>query len=141
MQNSQANSKKKIHKSFLESGQSKEQPAGQTGVYRPVSQRFPAIYCRKTGRKGHFCREGPGHRPGVPGTPDHAGGFQKFYVIFSYAPFLLPTKTDQFDLETQQWIREHQILGLGSFVDFKVILTSKGYLLALFKAQLREPFS
>ena len=32
----------------------------------------------------------PGHRPGVPGTPGHPGGFQKIYVIFSYVPFLLP---------------------------------------------------
>ena len=29
-------------------------------------------------------------RPGVPGTPDHAGVFQKVYVIFSRVPFLLP---------------------------------------------------
>ena len=33
----------------------------------------------------------PGHRPGVPETPGRSGGFQKFYVIFSYVPFLLPT--------------------------------------------------
>ena len=32
-------------------------PAGQTGVYRPVSQGFPVIYCRKRDRKGHFCRD------------------------------------------------------------------------------------
>ena len=32
----------------------------------------------------------PGHRPGVPRTPGHPGGFQKIYVIFSYVPFLLP---------------------------------------------------
>ena len=31
-----------------------------------------------------------GHRPGVPGTPGRPGAFQKFYVIFSYVPFLLP---------------------------------------------------
>ena len=34
----------------------------------------------------------PGHRPGVPGTPGRPGRFQKFYVIFSYVPFLLPIK-------------------------------------------------
>ena len=32
----------------------------------------------------------PGHRPGVPGTPERPGDFQKIYVIFSYVPFLLP---------------------------------------------------
>ena len=62
-------------------------PAGQTGVYRPVSQGVPVNYYRKTLRKGHFFF--PGHRPGVPGTPGHPGGFQKIYVIFSYVPFLL----------------------------------------------------
>ena len=53
-------------------------------------------------RKGHInSRESSGHRPGVPGTrggqrstkffvsgvswtPGRPGGFQKFYVIFSY---------------------------------------------------------
>ena len=30
----------------------------------------------------------PGHRPGVPGTPSCPRGFQKFYVIFSFVPFL-----------------------------------------------------
>ena len=32
-------------------------PAGQTGVYRPVSRGLPVIYYRKTDRKGHFCRD------------------------------------------------------------------------------------
>ena len=62
-------------------------PAGQTGVYRPVSQGLPVIYYKKNGQKRAFL---PGHRPGVPGTPGHPGGFQKIYVIFSYVPFLLP---------------------------------------------------
>ena len=33
----------------------------------------------------------PEHRPGVPGTPGRPGGFQKFYVMFSCVPFLLPS--------------------------------------------------
>ena len=32
-------------------------PAGQTGVYRPVSQGFPVNCYRKTDRKGHFSRD------------------------------------------------------------------------------------
>ena len=32
-------------------------PAGQTGVYRLVSQGLPVVYYRKTDRKGHFCRD------------------------------------------------------------------------------------
>ena len=68
-------------------------PAGQTGVCRPVSRELPAIYYRKIDRKRAFL---PGHRPGVPGTPGRPGRFQKFYVIFSYVPFLLPT----FDMTT-----------------------------------------
>ena len=32
-------------------------PAGQTGVYRPVSQGLPNIYYRKTDRKRNFCRD------------------------------------------------------------------------------------
>ena len=62
-------------------------PAGQTGVYRPVSQGLPVIYYRKIDRKRAFL---PGHRPGVPGTSGRPGGFRKFYVILSYVPFLLP---------------------------------------------------
>ena len=62
-------------------------PAGQTGVYRPVSQGFPVICFRKMDRKGHLCWDTGW---GVPGTPGHPGCFQKFYVIFSNVPFLLP---------------------------------------------------
>ena len=60
-------------------------PAGQTGVYRPVSQGFPVICHRKTDRKEHFFWDTGqvswGHLA--------IQGF--FYVIFSYVPFLLPT--------------------------------------------------
>ena len=31
--------------------------AGQLGVYRPVSQGFPVLYCRKTDRNVHFGRD------------------------------------------------------------------------------------
>ena len=55
-------------------------PAGQTGVYRPVSQKLPVIYYRKTARKGHFCRDIGRVSQGHPAIE---GGFQKFYVIFS----------------------------------------------------------
>ena len=48
---------------------------GSTGRY----------YCRKTGRKGQFCRD-----TGCPGTPGRPGRFQKSYVIFSHVSFLLP---------------------------------------------------
>ena len=58
-------------------------PAGQTGVYRPVSRGFPVVYYRKT---DIFCLD----TAGCPRDTGHPGGFQKFYVIFSYVPFLLP---------------------------------------------------
>ena len=32
------------------------QTAGQTGVYQPASQKFPAVRYRKIDRKGHFAR-------------------------------------------------------------------------------------
>ena len=57
--------------------------AGQTVVFRPVSQRFPVVYQRRTTIL-------PGHQPGVPGTPGCPGSFQKFYAISSCLPFLLP---------------------------------------------------
>ena len=47
-------------------------PAGQTGVYRPVSLGSRVSYYGETDRKGH------------------SGAFQKFDVIFSQVPFLLP---------------------------------------------------
>ena len=51
----------------------------------------------------------PGHRPGVPGTPGHPGGFQKIYVIVSYVPFLLPInarfgRRKQFFFEILIWV-------------------------------------
>ena len=55
-----------------------------------MSQGFPVICYRKPDRKGQFCWD---TGPGVPGTPGQPGGFQKFYVIFSYVPFLLPNDT------------------------------------------------
>ena len=77
----------KLKKNTRDTGRvSLRHPAGQTGVYRPVSQGFPVIYHRKTDRKGLLF---PGHRPGVPGTPGHPGGFQIYHVIFSYVPFVL----------------------------------------------------
>ena len=49
--------KNQERKRHLNSRKSTGQLARQTGVYRPVSQRFPVVYSRK-----------PGHRPGVPGN-------------------------------------------------------------------------
>ena len=60
-------------------------PAGQTGVYRPVSQGLHVVYYRKTDRRRAFL---PGHRPGVPGTPGRQRFFRIFFVVFSYASFL-----------------------------------------------------
>ena len=48
----------------------------------------------------------PGHRPGVPGTPGHPGGFQKINVIFSYVPFLLPISEPKFRTESPYFSRE-----------------------------------
>ena len=56
-------------------------PAGQTGVYRPVSQGFLVVCSRKTGM---FV--GP---VGCPRDTQPSKGFQKFYVFFCYVPFLL----------------------------------------------------
>ena len=75
-----------IHGQSLNTHRGKHRSGGAQ-VYRPVSQGFPVICYRIIQRKGAFST---GHRPGVPGTPGHPGGFQKFYVIFSYVPFLLP---------------------------------------------------
>ena len=63
-------------------------PAGQTAVYRPVSQGIPVIYFRKKDREGHFCRDtgrvSQGH-PAIQGASEILCGF-------SYVPFLLPKK-------------------------------------------------
>ena len=48
----------KLKKNPRDAGRvSRGHPAGQTGVYRPVSRGLPVIYYRKTDRKGHFCRD------------------------------------------------------------------------------------
>ena len=73
-------------------------PAGQRGVYWPVCQELLLFTIGKRTEKGIFA----GTPPHVPGTPGHPGGFQKFYVFFSYVPSLLPT----------QWIWVNLLLGL-----------------------------
>ena len=50
-------------------------PAGQTGVYRPVSQGVPVNYYRKTLRKGHFSRDTGRVSQGHPAIQ---GVFRKF---------------------------------------------------------------
>ena len=80
--------KKKAHKLQKEgrdtSRVSLGHPAGQTGVYRPVSQELPVIYYRKPERKGLFL---PGHRPGVPRNPAIEGGFRNFTWFFLMCRF------------------------------------------------------
>ena len=72
----------KLRKSSWDTGRvSLGHPAGQTGVYRPVFQRLNAAYSGKTDTKEHFCWD--------TGQVS-SSGFQEFYVIFSYVPFLLP---------------------------------------------------
>ena len=98
--------KKKAHRLKInprDTGQvSLGHPAGQTGVYGPVSQKFSAIY-KKNGQKRAFL---PGHRPGVPGTPGHRVGFQKFYAIFLMCLFcslLFPTPQRAVTPNMPQW--------------------------------------
>ena len=54
--------------------------AGQTGVYRPVSQGFPVVLFRKLTEKGSFAGD---TRPSC--------GFSEIFCDYSYAPFLLPS--------------------------------------------------
>ena len=62
-------------------------PAGQTGVYRPVSQGFPVNCYRKTDRKGHFL---PGHRPGCPRDTRPSRGFSEILCDFFLCAFSAP---------------------------------------------------
>ena len=57
--------------------------AGQTAVYWPVFQGFPAICFRITDRKGHFCRD--------TGRVSHPGGFRNF--MWSFLMFLFCSLT------------------------------------------------
>ena len=79
--------KKKAHElkeSPRDTGQvSLGHPPGQPGDYRPVPQGFLVVFFRKT---GIFA----GTPAGCPRDTRRPGGFQKFDVIFSYVPFLLP---------------------------------------------------
>ena len=72
--------KEKAHKltrNLRDTGRvSLEHPAGQTVVYRPVSQAFPVVCYRKTDIL-------PEHRLGVPGTPGPSREFSEFYMIFA----------------------------------------------------------
>ena len=67
-------------------------PAGQTGVYRPVSQGFPVVFFRKidifAGKSAGCLRD---TRP--------SRGFSIF-LFFSYLPFLLPKNTQGIGLAT-----------------------------------------
>ena len=65
-------------------------PAGQTGVYQPVSQGFPVSLHKRKLTGDRICRD-TGDRPAVPGTPGCSGDFQKLCVIFSCVPCLLPS--------------------------------------------------
>ena len=60
----------------------------QTGDLLADVQGFAAVYFRETDRKTAMLS---GHWPGAPWTPGRPAGVQKFYVILSYVPFLLPT--------------------------------------------------
>ena len=58
-----------------------EHPAGQTGVYRPVSQGFPVIYYRKTDRKGHVCRDTGRVSQGHPAVQGVFRNFMWFFLM------------------------------------------------------------
>ena len=78
-------------------------PAGQTGVYRPVSQGLPVIYYRKTDRKGHFCWDTGRMSQGHPAIQEV---FRKFMWFFLMCLFCSLVNAALF------WYEE--ILGLAS---------------------------
>ena len=81
----------KLKKNVWDTGRvSLEHPAGQTGVYRPVSQGFPVNYSRKTDRKGAIFAGTPAGCPRDTRPSRFFFFFPKFYVIFSYVPFSAP---------------------------------------------------
>ena len=61
-------------------------PAGQTGVYRPVSQGCPVVTIEKLTERGIFA----GTPAGCPWDIRPSRGFSEFLGDFSYAPFLRP---------------------------------------------------
>ena len=62
-------------------------PAGQTGVYRPVSQGFPVVYHRKLIEKGKFAGTPAGCPRDTRGFSeilcDFFGSLHHFHVIYS----------------------------------------------------------
>ena len=60
-------------------------PAGQTRVYRPVSQAFPVVYKKNREKRVVL----PGHQVRVPGILGQPAVCQIIYSSFSYVPFLL----------------------------------------------------
>ena len=64
-------------------------PAGQTGVYRSVSQGFPVYYSRKTDKKGPFCR---GH-PAIQ-------GFSEILCVFFLGAFSAPCFRESYTAAT-----------------------------------------
>ena len=76
----------KLRKNPRDTGRvSLEHPAGQTGVYRLVSQGFPVIYNRKIERKGHFGRD-----TGRVYNRVSSRVFSEVLCDFSYVPFSAP---------------------------------------------------
>ena len=87
---SEKSGKKRAHKLKKNAwGHRPGHPAGQTGVYRPVSQGFPVNCCTKTDRKGHFFCGTPA---GCPRDTRPSRGSSEILWDFSYVPFLLSKK-------------------------------------------------
>ena len=66
-----------------------EHPAGQTGVYRPVSQGFPVICYRKTDTKGHFCRDTGRVSQGRPAIQGVFRNFMYFFLMRLFCSLIL----------------------------------------------------
>ena len=86
-------------------------PAGQTGVYRPVSLGFPVLYSRKTDNFAGTPAGCPWDRPST--------GFSENLCDFSYVPFLLPNinveSSPHFRLLASISVLGGRVVGVGAF--------------------------
>ena len=81
----------KLKKNLWDTGRvSLGHPAGQTGVYRPVSQGLPVICYRKTDRKGQFCRDTGRVSQGHSAIQEVFRKFMYFFLMCLFCSLLLP---------------------------------------------------
>ena len=110
-------------------------PAGQTGVYRPVSQGFPVRYYRKADRKGHFWRDTGRVSQGHPAIQGVFRNFMCFFLMCLFCSLIWQSVTGPLPKKSQI-MNSVIILAATVFqVDFRLAFCHEGQSFSL------RPFS